>query len=129
MLPFIASIGSFIPGLFGKELPYKTAKIAGFITFGVLLIAILGLGKCSYDRSVVNQYKTAQAVKVATETLEAERRANQAAVDREVADALTNQRLATAASEAARADPKGAAQTVGPVTRSYYETLRKEKKQ
>jgi len=54
----IATIGAFIPRLFGKTPSYQTAKTIGFFIVGIpLLIALLGLGKCAYDRSVVNAYK------------------------------------------------------------------------
>lgn len=56
MLPLIATIGGFIPGLFGKKLSFKAAKVAGFVTLAVLLVAILSIGKCSYDRSVIAKH-------------------------------------------------------------------------
>lgn len=128
MLPFIASIGAFVPGLFGKKLSFKAAKIAGIATLAVLLVAILSLGKCAYDASVVNEYKVEQRAKQAEETLEAERRANAEEMARQLDEAETQGRLDAATNEAAKADPTGAAKPVGPVTKSYYDTLRKEKR-
>lgn len=126
MLSFIASLGSFIPGLLGKELSFKAAKISGFVTLGILLVAILSVGRCAYDASVVNKYKTEQAAKQAQATLEAERRANEAEIARRIDEAARRARLDTATAEAAKADPAGAAKPVGPVTKAYYDTLRKE---
>ena len=126
MLPFIATIGGFIPGLFGKQLSFKAAKIAGFATLAVLLVAILSLGKCAYDASVINKHETEQRAKQAEETLEAERRANAEELARQLDEAETQGRLDAATTEAAKADPEGAAKPVGPVTKSYYDTLRKE---
>lgn len=65
MIGFIATIGQFIPGLFGKKLAYQTAKAAGIGVLIIFLIAILSLGKCAYDKSVVNGYKAEQAAKIA----------------------------------------------------------------
>ena len=126
MLSLIASIGGFIPGLFGKELSLKAAKISGFVTLAVLFVAVLSVGRCAYDASVVNKYKSEQAAKQARETLEAERRANQAEIARQLDEAARKGRLDAATAEAAKADPSGAAKPVGPVTKAYYDTLRKE---
>lgn len=126
MLSLIASIGAFIPGLFGKQLSFKAAKIAGFVSLAVLLVAVLSLGKCAYDASVVNKYKTEQRAKEAKATLDAERRANAEALARQLDEAERQGRLDAATAEAAKADPTGAAKPVGPVTKSYYDTLRKE---
>lgn len=126
MLSTIASIGAFIPGLFGKQLSFKAAKIAGFASLAVLLLAVLSLGKCAYDASVVNEYKTEQRAKEAEATLEAERRANAEELARQLDEAARQGRLDAATAEAKRADPAGAAKPVGPVTKSYYDTLRKE---
>lgn len=82
MLAFIASIGSLIPGLFGKQLSYKVAKIAGFAILGVLLLAVLSLGKCAYDASVVNKYKADQQAKVAP--------AKEKAADQRAEDTITD---------------------------------------
>lgn len=81
-MALIASIGAFLPGLIGKELSYKTARIAGFITLGLVLIAVLSLGKCAYDASVIERHKHEREV--------AAGKAREKAADKRVADTITN---------------------------------------
>lgn len=81
-MALIASIGAFLPSLIGKELSYKTARIAGFITLALLLIATLSLGKCAYDASVIEQYETERELEAGA--------AREKASDQRVDDAITN---------------------------------------
>lgn len=84
MLKLIASIGSFVPSLFGFNLSFKAAKIAGFITLVILLVVALSLGKLAYDKSVVNKHEVAREA-AATE-------AREEAADQRVADLVNNSR-------------------------------------
>lgn len=126
MLTAIASVGAFIPGLFGKELSYKTAKIVGFIILGFALLALLRLGIWAYDRSVIEQHETEQRAEAAEATLEADRAADKEAEATATELAETKAQLDTATAEAAKAHPTEAAKGVGPVSKSYYDTLRKK---
>lgn len=81
-MALIASIGAFLPGLIGKELSYKTARIAGFITLGLILIATLSLGKCAYDASVIEQHEHEREI--------AAGEAREDAADQRAADTITN---------------------------------------
>lgn len=128
MLAFIASIGSFIPGLFGKDLSLKAAKIAGFAILALLLAATLSLGKCAYDASVVNNYEVKHDAQAAKQTLDADRAADAAMENKAAQFDETQAKLEQVTAEAAKADPVGAAKTVGPVTSSYYDELRKKEK-
>lgn len=122
MLQFIASIGGVIPGLFGKRLSFGAAKVAGFATLAILALAVISLGKCAYDASVIDKYQTEQAAK----SRESERRANRIDASEDAKEIELQDKLGDAADEARRADPAGASQPVGPVTKSYYDTIRKE---
>lgn len=129
MLTLIASVGSFLPGLFGKKLSFKAAKIAGFVVLAILLAATLSLGKCAYDASVVNDYEVRHDAEAAKKTLEADRAADDAIANKAAQFDETQAKLDEAMRNAAQADPKGAATAVGPVTKSYYDNLpRKDRK-
>lgn len=128
MLKFIASVGSLIPGLFGVKLSYKAAKVIGFVLLAALAVGVVIVGKLAYDASILNRYKTEQAAAKATRDLSAERAANAKARENEAKLAETQTKLDEAAGIAEKAQPVEAAKAVGPVTQSYYDTLRKEKK-
>ena len=81
-MSLIASIGAFLPGLFGKEVAYKTAKVLGFIALSILLIAVLSLDKCAYDASVIEQHEQEREV--------AAGEAREEAADQRVEDAINN---------------------------------------
>lgn len=125
-MSLIMSIGAFLPGLLGKQVSEKVAKVLGIITLGLLLIAVLGLGKCAYDASIIEKHESAERARKAEKQLEADRAAD-LATEQQGRDLVeTQQELEEAQAEAARRDPEGAAKPVGPVTESYYDTLRKK---
>lgn len=128
MLPLIASIGSFIPGLFGKEISLKAAKGVGIAILVLLLLATLSLGKCAYDASVVNDANVKHDAQAARQTLAADRAADEALENKAAAFDETQAKLDQVTRDAAKADPVGANTTVGPVTSSYYAELRKKEK-
>lgn len=125
-MSLIMSIGAFLPGLFGKQVSEKVAKVLGVIALGLLLIAVLGLGKCAYDASIIEQHESAERARKAQKQLEADRAADLATEEQARDLVETQQELEEAQAEAARRDPEGAAKPVGPVTESYYNTLRKK---
>jgi uncharacterized membrane protein len=127
-MSLLMSIGAFLPGLLGKQVSQKVAKVLGIITLGLLLIAVLSLGKCAYDASVIEQHESTDRAEKAEKQLEAERRADEEAAAQEAELAETKAELDAATAEAARRDPEGAAKPVGPVSQSYYDTLRQKEK-
>lgn len=127
MLTFIASIGSFLPGLFGKQISFKAAKIVGGILLALLLVAILGIGKCSYDKSVVNTYVVEHDAEAAKKTLAADRAADAAVENKAAQFDEVQAKLEEVTRDAAKADPVAAGTKVGPVTSSYYDELRRQK--
>ena len=102
-MPIIAIIGGFLPGLFGKQLPFKTARIVGFITLGVAILALLAMGKCAYDRSIINDHETRREIAASG--------AREDAADQRAEDTLTN-----AANEKELHDAINAAPTGGSVS-------------
>lgn len=56
-MSILATIGAFIPGLFGKKLSYKVAKAIGIGVLAVALVIALGVGKCAYDNSVIEDHE------------------------------------------------------------------------
>lgn len=123
-MPFLIRIGMVLPGLFGKQIAPRTARILGILILVVLFCGALLLGKHAYDASLIARHTAEQRAQKAEKQLEAERRADEAAqaVEEELAE--TKAHLEAATTEAARKDPEGAAKGVGPVTQSYYDTLR-----
>lgn len=107
-MSLIASIGAFLPGLFGKEVAYKTAKVLGFITLGLLLIAVLSLGKCAYDASVIEQHETEREVKAGA--------AREEAADQRLRDQINNARDEKELHDVIEAAPEGG--EVSPAARA-----------
>lgn len=81
-MSIIASIGAFLPGLFGKELPYKVARVVGMGVLAVLLVILLGVGKCAYDASVIEDHETKREIAASG--------AREDAADQRVRDAIDN---------------------------------------
>lgn len=128
MIPFLLSVGNILPGLFGKKLSDRAAKIVGIGLLVALAVAVLSVGKCAYDASVVNRYEAQHDAEAAKKQLQADRDADAAVANQATELAETQKKLDEATREAAQRDPEGAAKPVGPVTESYYETLRKKEK-
>lgn len=120
---FLISLGALVPGFFGKRISDRLAKGIGIAIFAILLAVVLAVGKCSYDASVIETHEAAQKAKDAEAITGADRDADNAVAPQEEAFQNEQQEIGAAMTEAKRADPKGAASTVGPVTRSYYDTL------
>lgn len=127
-MALLATIGGFLPGLFGKQIPYKMAKVAGIGILIVVVIAILSLGRCAYDQSVIDEYQTEQRAESAEAALEAERQADKATAD-EIADLRDEtETLEKAVAEAERNEPAKTKAPVGPASQSYYDNLPEGKK-
>lgn len=127
MVSLLIAVGGFIPGLFGKKITDKIAKLIGItvLVIGIGLIAVIG--KAAYDRSIVNTYQTERNAESAEAQLEAQRAAD-AEEDKRLAEFEDQQdTLEAATKEAALKDPVAAATPVGPVTKSYYDNLPRRK--
>lgn len=127
-MALLATIGGFIPGLFGKQIPFKIAKVAGIGILIFVVIAILSLGKCAYDKSIIDEHETEQRAESAEAALAAERQADEDTAG-EIADLESeNKTLTDAVKEAERAEPAKTKAPVGPASQSYYDNLPEGKK-
>lgn len=123
MWPIIASVGAFIPGLFGREISFKAAKVVGVIVSIVLAILFLYGAKSLYDYSVVRADRAERAAALAEAARKADHEADEKARKGAAREAETQKKLDDALREAADRDPVGAKSPVGPVSRSYYDTI------
>lgn len=123
-MTIITAIGAWLPGLFGKQLSPRLTKALGTAILILAAILLLWLGKLAYDASLIAQHEAEQRAEIAEAQAAADRAADAATARREKELAEAQQALEQAADEAVRRDPEGAAQTVGPATQSYYDTLR-----
>lgn len=125
----LIKLGALVAGVFGQTVSDRTAKLVGGVSLAIALVILAYTGKAIYDRNVIAQHEAAEHAKDVEAALRGEREANQAQAERDKASAEINKKLEQAAEEAAKADPAGASKAVGPTTKAYYDTLRKEKKQ
>lgn len=124
----LIAIGKFIPALFGQQVSARLARAFGIVILVVAAALVFEVAKYAYNRSVINRYKVEQAVIQHERDQAAEAQADLAAAKRTVTLEKENEALEAAATEAAEREPEKARTTVGPVTQSYYDTLRKGKK-
>ena len=116
MWALIASIGSAIPGLFGKEVSFKAAKILGLIMSVLLIVGLLSLGKCAYDKSVVEEHEQAREVRAGE--------AREDAAERRVDDQVNNAKSEEELHNVIEAAPGG---TLSPAAKSLAcERLRRQ---
>lgn len=121
---FVARLGGFLAYLVGKtDLPIKTARIVGAVALVALGLSALLISKAVYDHRLIARHEAAQRAETAEATVRADRDADKATAGAEAAFDASQDRLSRAAVEAARRDPVGAGQPVGPVSRSYYDNL------
>lgn len=116
------SIGFWVLRLFRKDAPWtqQYARRIGWIVIGaILLLVVLPLGKCAYDRSVIRKHEAATALDAA----KAENAADKVLVQDQRQFEAEQQQLEQAALEAKMQSPVEAAKPVGPVSRSYYDNL------
>lgn len=66
----------------GWGVPREMAKIVSFVLIGMLILVLLGVGKCAYDRSVIDEHEA----KIEAETAREDRKADQNAADQRLED-------------------------------------------
>lgn len=81
-MSILATIGAFVPGLFGKELSYKVARTVGIVVLAVAILIALGVGKCAYDNSVIDKHEVKREAAASG--------AREDAADQRVKDAIDN---------------------------------------
>lgn len=107
-MAIIASIGAFLPGLFGKDLAFKTARALGFGIIGILIVLALWGGGCAIKRNIINDHdaKREAAASGARETSANERVKDgiaDAKNEKELHDAIESAPSGGSVSPAARA--------------------------
>lgn len=105
----------------------KAASIVRWILIVVAIVAVLGVGKCAYDRSVIDNHETKKSAEAAKAALEGERRAN---ADQDKRDAIFDDEQATiekGINDEIAKDPVGAAKPVGPGQRGFFDSLPDDK--
>ncbi len=128
MLALLAALGGPIAGLFGKTV---TKKVAGAIGGAVLVVVVVGgffIAKAIYDRNLISNHDAGRSAQIANDTTSADRAADAASQNRLAEFEASVENIQNAAAVARAADPVEAARSVGPVTRSYYDTLPEKKK-
>lgn len=128
MLALLAALGGPIAGLFTKNVSYKMAKVVGGITLAVLLVGGFFIAKAIYDRNLISNHDAGRSAQIANDTVAADRAADEEAAKRQAEFEASQANIADAAAKARAADPEGAAKPVGPVSKSYYDTLPEKKK-
>lgn len=121
------TIGTALAGIFGKSITQKTAKIIGIVAGAALLLAVLSLGKCAYDKSIVNDYKQERQAKIDRGLLKAEREATAADIARDKEFAESAAVVKGDTQNAKDKDPNGGRTNAGPVTQSYFDSVRRER--
>lgn len=101
----------------------KAAGILRWIAIVLVLVLVLGVGKCAYDRNLVDRHDREQAAAADREALAAERRANAAQGKRDADFQAGQAAIKEGMNNAKASDPAGAAKPVGPVQRGYFDSL------
>lgn len=128
MWTLIASIGGFLPGVFGKQLSFKAAKYVGVFVLIVLAVLLFFGARAAYNSSVISRYKAEVEGETYKAAREADHKADAEEQKRMENLAAENDRLESEAAKAAQRDPVSAGKTVGPVTSSYYDNLPEKKR-
>lgn len=124
-----ASIGAMLAGLIGKKVGGTAAKAIGIVAAGVLLGSLLAIGKCAYDGRLISNYENGVQADLERGAREAEHEADRAEAARSEDFRTSQGGLDAAARTAEQADPEGAARPVGPSSQSYYDELRRQRRE
>lgn len=111
--------------LVGDERAKGLARVLGYALLAVALVALLAIGKCSYDNHRDEQHDLEVKAKVATSTLQADRTANANAAATQVQRQAEAAEMRGDISNAAQAHPSEARESSGPVTDAVVERMRR----
>jgi F0F1-type ATP synthase membrane subunit b/b' len=127
-MPFLARLGARIAGVFIPAPTARTAKVVGIAAIIIAVVLLLGLGKCAYDRALIRNHDANRNAEISNSVTEADRYAGKRGDARKAEFQATEKAQEKAAEAAKAADPENAAKGVGPVSRSYYDTLPEAKR-
>lgn len=122
----LTTIGFAVLRLFKKDggwtSPHARRVGLAFVIL-VLLALVLTVGKCAYDRGVIDDYTQ----DVQLDAAKSEIKADRVLVKDQKQFEAEQRQLEQAAREAKMQSPVEAAKPVGPVSRSYYDNLPEKK--
>lgn len=98
-MAIIASIGAFLPGLFGKQLAYKTARALGFGVITIMIVLALWGAGCAIKRNIINDHDAKREATAST--------AREEAADQRALDAIANTQSEKELHDAINAAPTG----------------------
>ena len=110
--------------LIKRGIPLRFARPLIYAALVVLLISGLGIAKCAYDRSIVEEHDAKHAAKVATAARTASETATANADSRNSQEALRRAEIAKDM-EHAKQSPESNA-PAGPASRAYLERVRRQ---
>lgn len=117
-------IPAFLIGPAVKLVGERFAKPLIIIAGVALLIAVLSVGKCAYDRSVVEKHDAKATAKIATAARSASETATAKAEDRATVEVI---RVIEIKKDVDHAKQDPAAQSLaGPASRAFLERLRQQ---
>lgn len=93
------------------------------LALAVLLLAVLALGKCAYDRQVVAKHEAEVRADRAEDSLEGRVRADQGEEEARTKFDQEQDELKRKSDDEIRKDPEGAGKPVGPGQRGYFDSL------
>jgi predicted Holliday junction resolvase-like endonuclease len=120
-------IAMLLPLLIRMGVPQRFAKAVLFILLAVLLVSLLGIAKCSYDRSVIAKHE----VKVEKKIRKAETKATKAADKKDAVVRARNDadaaKLKEKVDEAVKAHPDAVKRASGPASNAALRELRRRR--
>lgn len=121
-----APLGVLIAGFAGKVIgPQSTAaKVIGWIAVVTLAVILFVAGKAIYDASVIDEHERDVRAELNEDVIEGEQAASAAQRKRDRAFDESQATIQEGMNDAQQNDPDGAAKPVGPVSQSYYDSLR-----
>lgn len=95
----LVTIGTAIARLAGRGASERAAKLLGALALIILLTALLAVGKCAYDDSVIDRHEERREIEAG--------KARERAADRRVEDAAANTRSKEELYDAIESAPGG----------------------
>jgi hypothetical protein len=122
-------IGLLMKGALGFGVPQRFARVAGIVGLVLFLVIGLGVAKCAYDRSIIEEHDAKQEVKAVRTTLKRERAANTAETKERAADEAKAAQVKGAIDNAVQAQPTAARGSSGPASSAALRVLRERQRQ
>ena len=117
-------IGLAATFLIKRGIPLRFARPLIYGALAALLIGGLSIGKCAYDRSIIEEHDAKHTAKVATAARVASESATAKSDSRNAQEALRRAQIAKDV-EHAKQSPESNA-PAGPATRAYLERVRRQ---